>query len=107
MMSDYTTHVIDLLNAVEQFRNARNWQPYHTPAQLAQSISIEAAELLEVFQWRNGDALTMADIDRAADELADVMIYCLSFALACGFDVSNIIHDKMEKNAVKYPEPER
>ena len=104
-MSDYSTHIIDLLKEVESFRDARNWQGYHTPANLAASISIEAAELLEEFQWRADDKLSVDALALVADELADVLIYCLSMALACGFDVSTIVRAKMAKNGIKYPAP--
>lgn len=100
-MSDHSTRVIDLLNRVEQFRDARNWQGYHTPANLAKSIVIESAELLELFQW--SDDIDPLNAETVADELADVLIYALTMAATCGFDVSDIIRDKMRKNAAKYP----
>lgn len=87
------------------FRDARNWSGLHTPANLAKSISIEAAELLEIFQWSNGDGVTFEQLNHAADELADVLIYSLSFAAVAGFDVAAIIRAKMESNAIKYPAP--
>lgn len=87
-----------LVAEVEAFRDERDWMIYHTPANLAASISIEAAELLELFQWGR-----VPDTPDLADELADVLIYALSMASVCGLDVSTIIRRKMEKNAVKYP----
>lgn len=81
-----------------QFQKDRNWKKFHTPENLAKSISIEAAELLEHFQWGKE-----YDENEVADELADVLIYCLYMADAMDFDVKEIIQNKMEKNALKYP----
>jgi len=81
-----------------QFQRERDWKRYHTPENLAKSISIEAAELLEHFQWQKE-----YDESEVADELADVLIYCLYMADAMGFDLKDIIYRKMEKNAQKYP----
>jgi len=97
-VSDHSTPIGDLIEDAANFRDARNWIIYHTPANLAASISIEAAELLELFQWGR-----VPDTPDLADELADVLIYALSMASVCGLDVSTIIRRKMEKNAVKYP----
>lgn len=81
-----------------QFQKDRDWKKFHTPENLAKSISIEAAELLEHFQWGKE-----YDENEVADELADVLIYCLYMADAMDFDVKGIIQNKMEKNALKYP----
>ena len=81
-----------------KFRNERDWKKFHTPENLAKSISIEAAELLEHFQWQKE-----YDIAEVAEELADVLIYSLYMADALDLDVKEIILDKMEKNAIKYP----
>ena len=80
------------------FQKERDWKKFHTPENLAKSISIEAAELLEHFQWQKE-----YDENEVADELADVLIYCLYMADAMDFDVKKIILNKMEKNALKYP----
>lgn len=86
------------LGVIRQFRKEREWGQFHTPENLAKSISIEAGELLEQFQWNN-------DYDKEAttEELADVLIYCVHMADAMGVDIEEIILDKMKKNAVKYP----
>ena len=102
-MSDHSTHVIDLVRAVEQFRDEREWGKFHSPASLASAISIEAAELLEIFQWRDGDTVDFDILNRGANELADIVIYCLSFASVTGIDVSNAVRSKLEHNARKYP----
>lgn len=81
-----------------KFQKERDWKKFHTPENLAKSISIEAAELLEHFQWGKE-----YDFQEVADELADVLIYCIYMADAMDFDIKKIIYDKMEKNALKYP----
>ena len=80
------------------FQRERDWKKFHTPENLAKSISIEAAELLEHFQWGKE-----YDESEVADELADVLIYCIYMADAMGFDINEIIGNKMKKNAIKYP----
>lgn len=81
-----------------RFQEERDWKKFHTPENLAKSISIEAAELLEHFQW--GKEIDKSEV---GDELADVLIYCIYMADAMDFDIKEIIHRKMAKNAVKYP----
>jgi len=89
----------DQLNdEIIKFQKERDWKKFHTPENLAKSISIEAAELLEHFQWGKE-----YDENEVADELADVLIYCLYMADAMDFDVKEIIQNKMAKNALKYP----
>jgi len=88
----------DIKKELLMFQKERDWKKFHTPENLAKSISIEAAELLEHFQWQKE-----YDENEVADELADVLIYCLYMADAMDFDVKEIILDKMEKNALKYP----
>lgn len=88
----------DLKEKLIEFQRARDWKRFHTPENLAKSISIEAAELLEHFQWQKG-----YDSSEVADELADVLIYCIYMADAMDFDIEEIILNKMAKNAVKYP----
>jgi dCTP diphosphatase len=94
--------------AVFRFVDARDWQQYHTPKNLSMSIAIEAAEIMEHFQWYTPaesaqivrDAAARAEV---ADELADVLIYCLSFANSTGIDVSNAILLKLERNETRFP----
>lgn len=88
----------DIKEELLMFQKERDWKKFHTPENLAKSISIEAAELLEHFQWQKE-----YDENEVADELADVLIYCLYMADAMDFDVKEIILNKMEKNALKYP----
>ena len=88
----------DIKKEILMFQKERDWKKFHTPENLAKSISIEAAELLEHFQWQKE-----YDENEVADELADVLIYCLYMADAMDFDVKEIILNKMKKNAIKYP----
>ncbi|HPQ48051.1 MAG TPA: nucleotide pyrophosphohydrolase [Clostridia bacterium] len=91
----------ELIEEIIRFRDQRNWKKYHTPANLAKSISIEAAELLENFQWDDN-----YDHENMCDELADIMIYSIMAADAIGVDIEEIIKDKMKKNSLKYPAEE-
>lgn len=88
----------ELLQKLRQFVAEREWNQFHTPENLAKSISIEAGELLELYQW-NPDA----DSERVREELADVITYCLLLADKHGFDVNEIVLDKLEKTIEKYP----
>ena len=88
----------DIKKELLMFQKERDWKKFHTPENLAKSISIEAAELIEHFQWQKE-----YDENEVADELADGLIYCLYMADAMDFDVKEIILNKMEKNALKYP----
>lgn len=97
-----------LKKQVSEFRDARDWLRYDTPRSLAISISIEAAELLEHFQWKTDELMREALMDQAkreaiSDELADVLIYCLGFSDVLGIDVSNAVERKLRKNSEKYP----
>lgn len=84
-------------DTVRQFMAERDWQQFHSPENLAKSVSIEAGELLECFQW--GDA----DLESAKDELADVLTYCMLLADKLGLDPDTIILDKLAKTREKYP----
>ena len=88
----------ELMDEIIKFQKERDWKKFHTPENLAKSISIEAAELLEHFQWGK-----QYDICEVSEELADVMIYCLYMVDSLNLDVKEIIFNKMEKNAIKYP----
>lgn len=88
----------ELMSELIKFQMERDWKKFHTPENLAKSISIEAAELLENFQW--GKEYNITEV---GEELADVLIYCMYMADALDLDIKEIILDKMEKNAKKYP----
>jgi dCTP diphosphatase len=87
-----------LLGALRQIVSERNWQQFHTPENLAKSISIEAAELLELFQW--AEPSQMSEVQ---DELADVITYCLLLADKYDLDFEKIVLEKLEKTKAKYP----
>lgn len=91
------------LAIVNKFRDDRNWRQFHDEKDLAISISIEAAELLELFQWKNSDEVIKNNKERLEEELADVLIYSLMLADNLDFDVANIIQKKITKNTIKYP----
>lgn len=95
-----TTHA-ETLAQLRAFIAERDWARFHTPANLAKSISIEAAELLEHFQWSEDDA----DLAEVQDELADVLTYAFMFADHMGWDVDGIVQAKLEKTKVKHPAP--
>ena len=88
----------ELTEKLVEFTRERDWDQFHSPENLAKSISIEAGELLECFQW-NSDY----DLEEVKEELADVINYCLLMANKLGVDPKQITLDKMEKNAKKYP----
>ena len=85
--------------AIDDFARERDWEQFHTPANLAKSIAIESGELLECFQW-NEDEFDLAQVK---EELADVLNYCMRLASVLDLDVRQIVLDKIEKNRAKYP----
>ncbi len=89
-----------IIDEVIDFRNKRGWQNNDKPGNLAKSIIIEAAELLENYQWGE----EFADLENIKEEIADVLIYSIAFAYDQGFDIEKIIREKLVKNAIKYPE---
>lgn len=96
----------ELREKIREFRDARDWLQFHSPKNLAASISIEAAELLEIFQWcGNRDSVNVARQKRAAveDEVADIAIYLLEFADIVGVDLSDAVKKKLERNERRYP----
>ena len=88
----------DLQEKIEKFNEERDWDQFHSPENLAKSICIEAGELLECFQWSSE-----YDLDEVKEELADVINYCIQMANKLGVDPKQIVLDKMEKTAKKYP----
>lgn len=88
----------ELMELVVKFSEERDWDQFHTPTNLAKSISIEAGELLECFQWSDD-----ADPEAVEEELADVLNYCLLLAVKMGFDPVEIVKRKIDINAKKYP----
>jgi dCTP diphosphatase len=107
-MSDSTTTIGELKGLVRDFVDRRDWRQFHAPKNLAMSLSIEAAELMEHFQWISADESRRVtdDPDRLAavgDELADVLCYALAMANELGLDLSTAIQGKIVKNERKYP----
>ncbi len=89
----------ETIDRIRKFSEDRDWDQFHSPANLAKSISIEANELLECFQWNEENY----DINEVKEELADVMVYCRNMLDKLGLDEDEIINDKMAKNENKYP----
>jgi NTP pyrophosphatase (non-canonical NTP hydrolase) len=86
------------IKKIQNFTKDRDWDQFHHPENLAKSISIEAAELLECFQWSSD-----YDHDKVVDELADILNYCILMADKLDVDIEEIILNKLEKNEIKYP----
>ena len=93
----------ETIDQVLKFRDDRNWKQFHNPKDLAISISLEAAELLEIFQWSGEDVYCKEKMDQIREELADVLNYSILMADACGLDLDETIRDKVKKNNEKYP----
>jgi NTP pyrophosphatase (non-canonical NTP hydrolase) len=93
----------DLMNKLDQFIDERNWRKSQNPKDLAISISIEAAELLEDFQWISSEEALHKNKENIKEEIADVLIYSLMLCSRLDLDVKEIIEEKMVKNARKYP----
>ena len=90
------------MGKVDKFRDDRNWRQFHNEKDLALSISLEASELLEIFQWKM-PAEGLKDMEHVKEELADVFIYAYMMASNLNLDVDQIVEEKLIKNNVKYP----
>ena len=93
----------ETVDMILKFRDDRNWKQFHNPKDLAISISLEAAELLEVFQWSGADLECRDKLDKIKEELADVVNYAVLMADACGLDFDEIVREKVRRNEEKYP----
>jgi len=107
-MMDATTTVAALRDAVRRFADEREWQPFHSPKNLAMGLAVETAELMEHFLWV--DCAASRDVTRdpakrqaVAEELADVACHLFNLCNALDIDLSDALRDKMVKNALKYP----
>ena len=89
----------ETIERIRKFTSDRNWEQFHTPANLAKSIAIEAAELLECFQWSD----EVYDLQHVREELADVIVYCRNLLDELGLDEDEIVNAKMTQNELKYP----
>jgi NTP pyrophosphatase (non-canonical NTP hydrolase) len=92
-----------LIDELVKFRDARHWEQFHNTKDLALAISIEAAELNELFLWKTTDESELIDQNKLKEELADVLAFCLLLAGKHGFDVKEILLEKIRKNGEKYP----
>ena len=93
----------ETIDMVLKFRDDRNWRQFHNPKDLAISVSLEASELLEIFQWSAVDLVCENKREKIKEELADVLNYCILMADACGLDLDEIIQAKVKRNSEKYP----
>ena len=93
----------ETIQRVLKFRDARDWRQFHTPKDLAISLNLEAAELLELFQWSGTDLECADNRNKLREELADVLSYCILMADVCGLDLDEIMNEKIAKNEAKYP----
>lgn len=101
-MSDVT--IRELAAAIDSFVTRRDWKKYHRPKDIAIALSVEASELLELFLWKDArNDLSDADLEKIRMEVADVAIYALSLANACGFDLGDAVLRKIALNEAKYP----
>jgi len=108
MNKDNNTTIADLKKKIEKFMNDRDWEQYHDPKNLSMSIAIEAAELMENFQWDNSEhsLKTLKDREKRKnieEELADIAVYVIDFCNMNGIDLTEIIQKKLAKNEKKYP----
>lgn len=89
-----------------KFAREREWEQFHTPKNLVMALSVEASELLEIFQWEKDEGLMSRKEEwqsKAADEMADVLVYLLRLSTVTGIDLQKALTQKMQKNAAKYP----
>lgn len=106
-MKDQVTTFQEIKDKVARFVDERDWNKFHNPKNLTMSIAIEAAELMEIFQWMSQEeSWDINNTDEAVhlkEELSDVIIYCISLANQLNIDISSSIEEKIKKNAIKYP----
>jgi NTP pyrophosphatase (non-canonical NTP hydrolase) len=92
-----------LINELTKFRDARHWEQFHNTKDLALAISIEAAELNELFLWKTTEESELVDRNKLKEELADILAFSLLLAGKHGFDIKEIVLEKIQKNNEKYP----
>lgn len=108
IIMDQTVTIEELKRLIVKFRDDREWKKYHTPKDLAISISVEANELLEIFQWKTNEEVEILlknkeNFEKVIEELADVTTYCLNMADIIGVDLSDAVKKKVKQNSEKYP----
>lgn len=106
-MDDHSTAIGVLKDKVGKFVEERNWNEYHNPKNLSMSIAIEAAELMEIFQWMSiQESWKISDsneFEHLKEEIADIMIYCISLANQLNIDIAQAIQNKIKENEIRYP----
>lgn len=107
-LSDTNAKIVDLKVKIKEFLRERDWEKYQNPKDLAEGICVEAAELLQLFQWMSPEEVRSfnddpSNVERLKEELADVAIYCLSMADAMNIDLTSSVIRKLESNRKKYP----
>ncbi|WP_416825259.1 nucleotide pyrophosphohydrolase [Ectobacillus polymachus] len=90
-----------------KFRDDRDWKQYHTEKDLAISIALEASELLENFQWKTSEQAVAETKQNMKEEISDIFIYLIQLVDKLGIDLEEEVYKKLEKNAIKYPAPEK
>lgn len=105
---DKTTNIQELKDILLEFREKRNWEKFHNPKDISMAISTEVGELIELFLWQDKDKISEKiknDVKfrkEVENELADIIIFCINFANATNFDISEIVKRKIESNNIKY-----
>jgi len=88
---------------VSKFVKERKWEKYHSPKNLSMALSVEASELVEIFQWKNGQDISNADKNKVEDEIADIFFYLIRLSQKMNIDIEKSFYKKLEKNKIKYP----
>ena len=99
-------NILEIQNQLKKFAIERDWEQFHTPKNLAMALSVEASELVEIFQWLNVEESNSHDqrqIKKINNEVADIAMYLLRFCSVLGIDLEKAIESKLERNAEKYP----
>ena len=99
-------NISEIQNQLKKFAIERDWEQFHTPKNLAMALSVEASELVEIFQWLNVEESNSPDqsqIEKVNNEVADIAMYLLRFCSVLGIDLEKVIESKLERNAEKYP----
>jgi len=99
-------NISEIQNQLKKFAIERDWEQFHTPKNLAMALSVEASELVEIFQWLNVEESNSPDqgqIKKINNEVADIAMYLLRFCSVLGIDLEKVIESKLERNAEKYP----
>ncbi len=99
-------NISEIQNQLKKFAIERDWEQFHTPKNLAMALSVEASELVEIFQWlkaEESNSLDQRQIKKINNEVADIAMYLLRFCSVLGIDLEKVIESKLERNAEKYP----